>query len=35
MIQNQWYIIADSREIRKGRPIGLKRLGEDLVLWRD
>jgi nitrite reductase/ring-hydroxylating ferredoxin subunit len=35
MIQNQWYIVADSREVRKGRPIGLKRLGEELVLWRD
>jgi phenylpropionate dioxygenase-like ring-hydroxylating dioxygenase large terminal subunit len=35
MIRNQWYIIAESREIEKGKPIGLKRLGEKLVLWRD
>lgn len=35
MIQNQWYIVADSREVRKGRPVGLKRMGEELVFWRD
>jgi phenylpropionate dioxygenase-like ring-hydroxylating dioxygenase large terminal subunit len=35
MIRNQWYIIAESRQIKSGKPIGMKRLGEKLVLWRD
>lgn len=34
MIRNRWYAIAESRELRRGRPLGLKRLGERLVLWR-
>ncbi|UYP44242.1 Carnitine monooxygenase oxygenase subunit [Candidatus Lokiarchaeum ossiferum] len=36
MIPNQWYAILDSKEIRKkNKPIGVTRLGENLVLWRD
>jgi phenylpropionate dioxygenase-like ring-hydroxylating dioxygenase large terminal subunit len=35
MISNQWYAILDSREIKKGRPTGVTRLGEKLALWRD
>ena len=36
MISNQWYAILDSQEIRKkNKPIGIVRLGEKLVLWRD
>ena len=34
MIRNHWYAIAESRELGRGRPLGLKRLGEQLVLWR-
>lgn len=30
-----WLAIADSKEIPNGKPIGIKRLGEWLVLWRD
>jgi phenylpropionate dioxygenase-like ring-hydroxylating dioxygenase large terminal subunit len=34
MIRNQWYAILDSREVKTGRPVGVTRLGEKLVLWR-
>jgi phenylpropionate dioxygenase-like ring-hydroxylating dioxygenase large terminal subunit len=34
MIYNQWYVILDSKEL-KNKPIGLKRLGENLAMWRD
>jgi phenylpropionate dioxygenase-like ring-hydroxylating dioxygenase large terminal subunit len=35
MIRNQWYVILEGREIRRGKPFGVVRLGEKLVLWRD
>ncbi len=35
MIYNQWYIIARSSEIPKKKAIPIRRLGIDLVLWRD
>jgi phenylpropionate dioxygenase-like ring-hydroxylating dioxygenase large terminal subunit len=35
MIRNQWYVVLEGRQVPKGVPIGVKRLGEDLVLWRD
>jgi phenylpropionate dioxygenase-like ring-hydroxylating dioxygenase large terminal subunit len=35
MIRDQWYIIMESREVRRGKPVGVTRLGEKLVLWRD
>lgn len=34
MIRNQWYIVLESREV-KARPVGVTRLGEKLVFWRD
>ena len=34
MITNQWYAILDCHELKTGRPLGVKRLGENLVLWR-
>ena len=34
MIRNQWYVVLESNEVRK-RPIGVTRLGENLVFWRD
>ncbi len=34
MIPNQWYAILDSNELKAGRPLGVTRLGEKLVLWR-
>jgi len=35
MIYNQWYAILQSRDVKTNQPLGLKRCGEDLVLWRD
>jgi phenylpropionate dioxygenase-like ring-hydroxylating dioxygenase large terminal subunit len=34
MIPNQWYAVLESRELRRGKPMGLTRFGEKLVLWR-
>lgn len=34
MIRNQWYIVLESYEV-KNRPVGVTRLGEKLVFWRD
>lgn len=35
MIPNQWYVILESSEVKPGRPVGVTRLGEKMVLWRD
>lgn len=35
MIRNQWYAILESSEVEPGRPVGVLRMGERLVLWRD
>jgi phenylpropionate dioxygenase-like ring-hydroxylating dioxygenase large terminal subunit len=35
MIPNQWYVILESNEVKPGRPVGVTRMGEKLVLWRD
>ena len=34
MIPGQWYVVMDSSQI-KGVPVGVTRLGEKLVFWRD
>jgi phenylpropionate dioxygenase-like ring-hydroxylating dioxygenase large terminal subunit len=34
MIRNQWYAILESKNVKKGRITGVKRLGENLALWR-
>jgi phenylpropionate dioxygenase-like ring-hydroxylating dioxygenase large terminal subunit len=34
MIRNQWYIVLDSHEVRD-KPVGVTRMGEQLVFWRD
>jgi len=34
MIKNQWYIILESSEVRKGKIIGVVRLNMELVIWR-
>lgn len=34
MIWNQWYAILESSEVKYGKPKGVIRLGERLVLWR-
>lgn len=35
MIRNQWYVVLESNEVRPGRPVGVTRLGEKLVFWRE
>jgi phenylpropionate dioxygenase-like ring-hydroxylating dioxygenase large terminal subunit len=35
MIPNQWYAILESNEIKPGKPVGVTRLGEKLVVWRN
>ncbi|WP_298010077.1 MULTISPECIES: aromatic ring-hydroxylating dioxygenase subunit alpha [Anaerolinea] len=34
MIPNQWYVVLESREVRKGQPVGVIRMGEKMVFWR-
>jgi phenylpropionate dioxygenase-like ring-hydroxylating dioxygenase large terminal subunit len=35
MIPNQWYIVLESREVRRRKPVGVTRMGEKMVFWRD
>jgi phenylpropionate dioxygenase-like ring-hydroxylating dioxygenase large terminal subunit len=35
MIRNQWYAILESDEVPRNKPIGVTRMGEKLVAWRD
>jgi phenylpropionate dioxygenase-like ring-hydroxylating dioxygenase large terminal subunit len=35
MIPNQWYAVLDSSEVPRHRPVGVVRMGERLVFWRD
>ena len=35
MIKNQWYAVLNSKELKKNKPIGVTRLSEKLVFWRD
>lgn len=35
MIPNQWYAILESKEIPRGRIIGVTRMGEQMVAWRN
>lgn len=35
MIRNQWYVILESKEVKKKKIISIKRMGEKLILWRD
>ncbi len=34
MISNQWYVVLDSAQV-KTNPVGVTRMGEKLVFWRD
>jgi len=34
MIRNQWYVLLESDEVRD-KPIGVTRMGEKMVFWRD
>ena len=35
MIKNQWYAVLNSKQLKKGRLLGVTRLGEKLVFWRN
>ncbi|MGK5730903.1 Rieske 2Fe-2S domain-containing protein [Streptomyces sp. URMC 124] len=35
MIPNQWYPVLPAEEVRNDKPTGLRRMGQELVLWRD
>lgn len=35
MIKNRWYAVLESRQVPRSRPMGVTRLGEKLVFWRD
>ncbi len=35
MIPNQWYVVLESKEVKPGKPVGLTRMGEKMVFWRD
>jgi phenylpropionate dioxygenase-like ring-hydroxylating dioxygenase large terminal subunit len=35
MIPNQWYAVLESREVKPGKPVGVTRMGEKMVFWRD
>lgn len=35
MIRNQWYAVLDCQEVKRGKPLGVKRMGERMVFWRD
>jgi phenylpropionate dioxygenase-like ring-hydroxylating dioxygenase large terminal subunit len=34
MIPNQWYVVMDSNQVKE-QPVGVVRMGEKLVFWRD
>ncbi len=34
-IPNQWYAILESHKLTRHKPVGVERLGKQLVLWRD
>jgi len=35
MIYNQWYVILESKELKKNKPLRVMRFNEQLSLWRD
>jgi phenylpropionate dioxygenase-like ring-hydroxylating dioxygenase large terminal subunit len=35
MINNQWYVILESREVKTKKPIKVTRFGQTLTLWRN
>jgi len=35
MIPDQWYVILNSEEVKKNKIIGMTRLGENMIAWRD
>jgi phenylpropionate dioxygenase-like ring-hydroxylating dioxygenase large terminal subunit len=35
MIYNQWYVVLESKELKRNHPVQVKRLNEKMVMWRD
>lgn len=35
MIENQWYAVLAAKELKKNKVVGVTRMGEKLVFWRD
>lgn len=35
MIKNQWYVVLDSKELKKNKLTGVTRFSDKLVFWRD
>ncbi len=35
MVNRQWYVILESSEVKKNRVVGMKRLGKNLIVWRE
>ncbi len=35
MIPDQWYVVLESKEVKRGKPVGVTRMGEKMVFWRD
>jgi len=35
MIHNQWYVILDSKEVGRKKPLKVTRLNETMAIWRD
>lgn len=35
VINNQWYVVLDSKQLKKNKLIGVTRLSDKLVFWRD
>ncbi|MCX6246410.1 MAG: aromatic ring-hydroxylating dioxygenase subunit alpha [Bacteroidetes bacterium] len=35
MIPNQWYVVLESKELKKNKPLRITRFSEPLALWRD
>lgn len=35
LIENKWYIVLDSDELKRGKTTKIKFFGNDIILWRD
>ncbi len=35
LVRDRWYIVLEADEVVAGRPLGVTRLGEPMVVWRD
>ena len=35
MIRNQWYVVLESKELKRHKPLRISRFNENLAIWRD